>query len=86
MKLNAIKCKKCGDTIYSRTRHDMRWCSCKSIAIDGGFDYIKVAGEEEDIENKEINVNVSKKDLYDDWNKKKDKYGLIKETRKENNV
>lgn len=38
---NKIKCKKCGDIIESKHRHDFRWCSCKNCAVDGGLDYMK---------------------------------------------
>ena len=47
MKIKAIKCKKCGDTIYSRNTHDFHYCSCKTVAVDGGFDYLRVLGEPE---------------------------------------
>lgn len=45
-----IKCKKCGDVIESKSRHDFVWCSCKSTGIDGGKDYVKVSGNPDDIE------------------------------------
>ena len=38
---NKIRCKKCGDIIESKTRHDFKWCSCKSVAVDGGKDYLR---------------------------------------------
>lgn len=47
---NKIKCKKCGDIIESKTHHDFRWCSCKSVAVDGGLDYLRRIGNKEDIE------------------------------------
>ena len=47
---NKLKCKKCGDIIQSKHRHDMVWCKCGAIAIDGGGDYCKVSGNLEDIE------------------------------------
>ena len=81
LRVSAIKCKHCKDTIFSRCRHDFRWCSCEKVAIDGGFDYIKVTGDGEDYEmvnNFEIEY-VSKEELYDDWNSYRDKYGLIKD-------
>ena len=28
--INKIRCKKCGDIIESKTRHDFRTCSCGS--------------------------------------------------------
>ncbi|MDO5569512.1 MAG: hypothetical protein Q4G04_05345 [bacterium] len=50
IKFNRIKCKKCGDVIESTHRHDFKWCSCKSVAIDGGHDYLRRIGKFEDIE------------------------------------
>ncbi len=38
---NQIKCKKCGDIIESVHVHDFVFCSCKSVAVDGGKDYLK---------------------------------------------
>lgn len=47
---NILRCKKCGDIITSDERHDMNWCKCGAIAIDGGNDYCKITGNPEDIE------------------------------------
>ena len=30
---NAIRCKKCGDIIESKTVHDFEFCSCGSCAV-----------------------------------------------------
>jgi len=38
---NRIRCKKCGDVIESKHRHDFVWCSCKSVFVDGGREYIR---------------------------------------------
>ena len=38
---NVAKCKKCGDIIESKHRHDFVWCKCGSIFVDGGRDYWK---------------------------------------------
>ena len=85
--VKGIKCNKCGDVIYSRSRHDFHWCSCKSCAIDGGFDYLKIVGQPNDWQSIDVTVlplesedNI-KKILFDDWNKGTDKYGVIHETR-----
>lgn len=84
MQLNGIKCLKCGDMIYSRSRHDFHWCSCESCAVDGGFDYLKIVGNKENWEYTQINVLENKTDdevkkiLFEDWNKGKNKYGLLK--------
>ena len=40
---NKVKCLKCEDTIESTHVHDFKWCSCGSIAVDGGHEYIKRA-------------------------------------------
>jgi len=31
---NAIRCKKCGEVIESKTVHDFKFCSCGSCAVD----------------------------------------------------
>ena len=38
---NAARCDGCGDEIESFHRHDFRWCSCGSLAVDGGLVYAK---------------------------------------------
>ena len=47
---NAIRCKKCGDVIESKTVHDFKFCSCGSCAVDGGHDYLRRCGDLEDWE------------------------------------
>lgn len=41
---NQVRCLQCDDTPYSAHRHDMRWCKCGSIAVDGGMDYPRRVG------------------------------------------
>ena len=48
---NKIKCLKCGDIITSYTRHDFKWCSCGSCAVDGGTNYLRRCGNREDWED-----------------------------------
>jgi hypothetical protein len=50
--LNRIKCRKCGDIIESKSRHDFVWCKCKSVAVDGGSGngYMRRIGSREDYE------------------------------------
>jgi hypothetical protein len=38
---NAIQCTHCGDEIESKHRHDFNFCSCGTVAVDGGLDYIR---------------------------------------------
>ena len=49
IRCNKIKCKKCNDIIESTYVHDFKWCSCKSIAVDGGLEYLRRIGNLEDI-------------------------------------
>jgi hypothetical protein len=46
---NAAQCKKCGDLIVSKHRHDFVTCKCGAISIDGGLAYIRRLGNSEDI-------------------------------------
>ena len=86
MKVSAIHCKNCRTTIYSRCRYDVRSCRCfrnhndnLGIAIDGGFEYVKVtASPTSDYEFLHVDIGeVSLVDLYRDWNGGSDKYGII---------
>ncbi len=51
---NQIKCLKCGDIIESKTVHDLRACSCKAVAVDGGLQYRHRIGNPEDYEEMSI--------------------------------
>ena len=51
---NKIKCKKCGDIIKSISTNDYKKCSCCAVAVDGGKDYLKRIGNEEDYEELSI--------------------------------
>lgn len=52
---NKIKCLKCGDIIESVYRHDFKTCSCGACSVDGGKDYLRRVGNNEDFE--ELSVN-----------------------------
>ena len=41
---NKIQCKLCGWIIRSKNRHDMVYCQCKAVSIDGGSWYQKMSG------------------------------------------
>jgi len=84
IQIKALRCPLCGDAVYSRARHDMRWCSCEAIAVDGGFDYAKISYDTEKLDGKkpewiDVEVDATKGQLYQDWNKREDKFGLIRE-------
>lgn len=57
---NAIRCKHCGDIIESTYRHDFKFCSCHRCAVDGGLDYLRRCGGQDDWEDlsefKEVEV------------------------------
>lgn len=42
---NSAQCKACGSHIESTHRHHYVSCTCGSIAVDGGYDYIRRVGE-----------------------------------------
>lgn len=46
--INKIKCNKCGDIIESTHVHDFKWCKCKSVAVDGGKEYLKRSAMSQD--------------------------------------
>jgi len=45
MKVAALKCPVCEVAIWSRNRHDFRYCDCKKCFIDGGRDYTRTGWE-----------------------------------------
>ena len=49
---NAIRCTKCDTIIESIDRHDFKRCPCKSVAVDGGKDYLRRIGDPENWEEK----------------------------------
>jgi hypothetical protein len=52
---HAMRCKKCGDTIESKSRHDYVRCSCGAIALDGGISLgNRVCGSLCDMEDKSV--------------------------------
>lgn len=50
IKVNKARCKKCGDVIESKFRHDFQSCKCGAIFVDGGRDYCRRGGNSEDFE------------------------------------
>jgi len=78
IKVHAFICPKCGDKVYSRTMQDCRSCSCGEISVDGGFDYSWAESKNEVPEEIEIEISTTKEDLYNDWDLKEEKFGIIK--------
>ena len=48
--VNKIRCNKCGDIIESISVHDFKYCKCGAVAVDGGHDYLRRCGNQEDWE------------------------------------
>lgn len=46
---NALECRKCGQIIESKSVHDFVYCSCRSIFVDGGHEYLRRGGNLEDM-------------------------------------
>lgn len=42
---NAARCSKCKDIIESTHRHDFVQCTCATIFVDGGLDYLRRGGD-----------------------------------------
>lgn len=52
---HALYCKKCQDTIESKSVHDFKFCSCGAIGIDGGISCgNRIIGNVEDMENRSM--------------------------------
>lgn len=47
---NKIRCKKCGETIESKTLHDYVICKCGACSVDGGHAYLRRSGYPENWE------------------------------------
>ena len=51
IKVNNIRCRKCGDIIESLSVHDFKFCRCGAVAVDGGHDYLRRCGNLDEIED-----------------------------------
>jgi hypothetical protein len=59
---NAAVCKVCKDEVWSVHRHDYRQCTCGSIAVDGGAEYLRRVGSSEDFDDRSVIVPESFKE------------------------
>lgn len=87
-KVWTITCPGCKVEVYSRARHDYRLCGCPAqTMVDGGFSgYVRYGGQDIDLLRASFRyrfVKASKQELYDDWNKMQNKFGVIKNKSKE---
>ena len=79
IQVDALQCLDCKDIIFSRANHDYHHCSCGKISVDGGFEWGKYSMTDKIPNSIKITVDASKAELYDDWNRSIDKYGVIKD-------
>lgn len=77
MDISAYLCPRCDTLLYSRARHDYRPCPCGDIAVDGGLDYSRIRYKHKFPKNIKLSLDVTESQLYDDWNRRHDKLGLI---------
>lgn len=76
--VTTVKCPTCKEIIYSRANHDFKYCSCGEIFVDGGLDHIRIGGKDlVAIVTSTIEIDATEKELYDDWNYNKNKYGRV---------
>lgn len=78
-RVSTVTCSQCGEEIYSRARHDFRYCKCGGISVDGGFDYLKYGWSEKWVKPvvRVRYINASRDTIIRDWNERKDKLGVI---------
>ncbi len=60
---NKIRCKKCGDIIESKNVHDMKWCTCGAVAVDGGHEYLRRLGNIDDMEELSVTKEIKEDEL-----------------------
>ncbi len=77
-----ITCPSCKVEMFSRARHDYRLCGCPfETMVDGGFSgYVRYGGKDVGLLRASFRyrfVKASKQELYDDWNRMQNKFGVI---------
>ena len=78
--VNAITCDVCKHVIFSRAHHDFHSCPCGAVSVDGGFEYLRVlwsSAQGEMPASRRILVQATRRELYQDWNSGKDKWGVF---------
>jgi hypothetical protein len=66
---NAAKCRKCGDIIESKHRHDFVTCKCGAISLDGGRSYFRVVWPEGNCEDYVEDLSESKEISEEEYQK-----------------
>lgn len=78
-RVRTVTCLDCGAEFYSRAHHDYRLCGCQQqTMVDGGFEYMRYGGVDMTKVYARIRyVPFTKQELYQDWNTRTDKLGVI---------
>lgn len=81
MKVQAVKCEKCGDIVFSRAVNDLRGCTCGSVLVSGGLHNRgkPVIAPGTKYRRLTLVVEATVRQLYDDWTSWTDKFGRIKD-------
>lgn len=78
MIVQAYRCRSCEDILFSRAKHDYRTCSCGAVAVNGGLKFLRVTSRNQFPEKVDLDLEVTERELYADWNSRTDEYGWIK--------
>lgn len=57
---NEIKCLKCGDIIFSDSRHAFVTCSCGNVSVDGGLSYLRRVWKTQEFEERSLSTDREK--------------------------
>lgn len=84
MRIEVYECPECKEEFYSRAQHDFITCKCNKSSLDGGhinngiWIPMRLIGSIIGGKRRIIKLEVTEKELYDDWNYSTDKYGRLK--------
>jgi len=82
--VNVVTCPCCGQSIYSRARHDFRYCNCGEVWVDGGLDYFRYPLHTEkdnlDVKTSVVTVDATREQLYLDYKKSRNLFGTLPST------
>lgn len=78
-KVTGIVCPTCKAFIFSRAHHDFHYCKCGECFVDGGFEYLRFGWTKTQPIRATTEVRQTQRELFSDWNKKEDKYGIIED-------
>lgn len=81
MKVATATCPECNDEMYSRARHDFRYCSCKNMFVDGGpgLERVGTIRGFDKVKTGSVEIDATEKELYDDWNLSLDRFGKFRQ-------